>query len=430
MTTPKVPKVPNVFDAIVAGAGPAGSTAAYALSRANATVALIDKAVFPREKACGGGLQARVFRHLPVDVTPVIRNSMNGVCFSYKFGDRYERRHHEPIVYGVLRREFDHHLLQQAVGQGSALFEGTAVTGFEQEGRNRVRVSTSAGVLYGRVLIGADGANGVVRRALNAETAFFNQAGLSFEIWREEILEENFDNRVIRIDWGTLPSGYAWIFPKTESVNIGVGAPVAIGRDLRRYLHEFLSRERILKADPVDVESLNVTGHKLPSFTERTRLREGNVLVVGDAAGLIEPFTGDGISHGIHSGRLAAEAVRRWLCGDEQALSEYPGMVWREIVPELVSSRKLMTFFNTFPGLVHKASKLDDRAWEIFCRVLKGEDSFDAFRRKALGPLYFLWKPIDRFTLAYEARKLVRWRTGTVPRGAVRAALGRVLKRG
>ena len=394
----------NSFDVMVAGGGPAGATAAYSLASAGVDVAILDKATFPRHKPCGGGLIAKVLQHLPMDVKPVIRNSMHGICFTYQFGDRFAKRHHEPLVYGTLRTEFDHYLVEQAVRSGAALFDGTRVEGFEQNGK--VRVSTNVGSFSCRVLIGADGANGVVRRALNDEQAFFNQAGLSCEIERDRIIEANSDNDLMRVDWGTLPSGYAWIFPKGDFLNIGVGAPVAIGKRLKSYLCDFLANERILRAERIDLEQLNVSGHKLPSFTERTRLVDRNVLVIGDAAGLIEPLTGDGISYGVHSAKLAADVIVRWLNGGCADLSEYREAVLREIVPEITYTRKLLAFFNTFPKLVHEVVRRDDRVWRTFCRVLRGEESYLLLRRKNMGPAYVLAKFVDRFTLSYEARRL------------------------
>ena len=394
------------FDVIVAGGGPAGATAAYSLASAGVDVAILDKATFPRDKTCGGGLIAKVLQFLPMDVKPVIRNAMDGICFTRRFGERFTKRHPEPIVYGALRLELDNYLVEQAVRQGATLIEKTPVERFDQNGGTTVAVSTRAGSFSCRVLIGADGANGVVRRALNDESAFFNQAGLSFEIERDRIIEERVDEAVMRVDWGTLPSGYAWIFPKGEFFNIGVGAPVSIGRQLKPYLHDFLANERILRSDRVVLDGLNVSGHKLPSFTERAKLSDRNVLVIGDAAGLIEPLTGDGISYGVHSARLAADVVLRRLAGACRDLGEYREAVLREIVPEIVYTRKFLAFFNAFPKLIHEVVRRDDRVWRAFCRVLRGEESYHLLRRKKMGRLYGVTKYVDRFALYYETRRL------------------------
>ena len=393
------------FDVIVAGGGPAGATAAHCLAAAGVSVAILEKATFPRDKTCGGGLIARVLRDLPIDVKPVIRNWMDGICFTREFGDRFTKRSTEPVVYGVLRKEFDQYLVEQAVRQGAKLLEGTPIEGFEQDG-DGVRVRARNCAFACRILIGADGANGTVRRALNPETAFFTQAGLSVEIEREAIVGDRLDDHLMRVDWGTLPSGYAWIFPKGEFVNIGVGAPVAIAKRLKPYLRDFIVSERLLRSGRVLVDDLHVSGHKLPTVTERTRLCDGNVLVVGDAAGLVEPLTGDGISYGIQSARLAADAILRRLGGSAPDLSAYRDAVLGGIVPELVYTRKLLAFFNVFPRLVHGVARRDDRVWRAFCRVLRGEESYHLLRRRNMGAAYALARYVDRLAFYYEARKI------------------------
>ena len=420
----------NHFDVIVVGGGPAGATAAYSLASAGVDVAIFDRATFPRDKSCGGGLQAKVFSHLPLDVTPVVRNSLYGICFTHQFGDRFTNRCHEPVVYGALRRELDGYLIDQAVKRGARLFDGTRVTGFLQQGEGKVDLSTDAGAFSCQVLIGADGANGVVRRALNNEQAFFNQAGLSFEIERDRIIEDRLDHQIMRVDWGTLPSGYAWIFPKGDFLNIGVGTPAAFSKRLKPYLYDFLCHERILKTERIDLDTLHVSGHKLPSWTDRTTLVDQNVLVIGDAAGLIEPLTGDGISYGVQSARLAADVVARWLNGRRSDLSEYREAVQRAIVPELTSSRTLMTFLNAFPRMAHEILKRNERIWQLLSRILTGEESYASLRRSYLGRFDALSEFIERFALFYETRRLLDPKgSETLFQRAIRLIVGPVLER-
>ena len=418
------------FDVIVAGAGPAGSSAAHALAAAGVHVAILDRATFPRVKACGGGLQHKLLRDIPFDISPVIRNTMRGICFTHCFADRYTRRSTEPIVYGALRSEFDTFLLEAAAAKGARRFDNVAVQDVSERNGAGVDVTTSAGDFRCRVLIGADGANGVVRRHMNPEPAFFNQAGLYVEIPKDEVVPGSYEADLMRVDWGTLPSGYAWIFPKDDFINIGVGAPVAIGRTLRGYLRDFLAREGIVHPEQVDGLMRRATGHKLPSYTPRTTLQRGNILVIGDAAGLIEPMTGDGISYGVHSAGLAATAVRRFLGGETSTLAPYAKAVERELVPEIAFSRKLMTLFNTFPRMAHEVFVRNDRVWDAFCRVLRGDASYDIFRRRKLGLFSFVWHAIDRFTLAYETRRLARPDADEMLfQKIVRSTVGAVIKR-
>ena len=412
------------------GAGPSGATAARLLAEAGLTVLLLERARLPRDKTCGGGLQAKVFKHLTIDVTPVVRSELHGICFTHGFAERFTRRNGRPLVYGTLRREFDTFLTEQAIHRGVKLVDDVRVETVEPQRDGSARVVTSTGAYSARVVIGADGANGVVRRLLNSETAFFNQAGLSLEIRRDQLASGSLEGDLMRVDWGTLPSGYAWVFPKGDYVNIGVGCPVAIARRLRPYLGRFLERERLLPTERVDLDTLPVRGHKLPSYTPRTRLVQDRILVVGDAAGLIDPFTGDGISYGIHSATLAADAVVRHLNGDARGLQLYADAVQAEIVPDIVHFRRLMTLFNSFPGMAHDVIRANDKVWDVFCWALHGDDAYDVFRRTTLERSQVLWKILDPFTAWYESRRLGRERAGESGfQRAVRATIGSILQR-
>ncbi|HLC40410.1 MAG TPA: hypothetical protein VJO34_02135 [Methylomirabilota bacterium] len=172
-----------------------------------------------------------------------------------------------------------------------------------------------------------------------------------------------------------------------------------------------------------------MSGHKLPSWTERTRLVDRNVLVIGDAAGLIEPLTGDGISYGVQSARLAADVVARWLAGGA-SLSEYREAVLRAIVPELVSSRTLMTVFNAFPRMAHEVLKRNERIWQILSRILRGEESYDSFRGMYVERFNTLSKHLERFTRFYETRRLGDPKESeTLFQRAVRLTFGPILER-
>ncbi len=211
----------------------------------------------------------------------------------------------------------------------------------------------------------------------------------------------------MRVDWGTLPSGYAWLFPKIGSANIGVGGPAVLGRMLRPYLMKFLATERAVK--PEALQKLRFRGHQLPTLTRRTALENSSVLLVGDAAGLVEPFTGDGISQACHSAELAAQSILERLSLKSSSQYTYTQKVLREIGTELICSRKLLSLAVTFPHLLYRAFQINDRVWNAFCRVLRAEESFKNVKAAALGPLELLWTPIEFIVERCEKRKIHRF---------------------
>jgi geranylgeranyl reductase family protein len=394
----------NKFDVVIVGAGPSGSMTGYYLAKAGVHVAIFDKERFPREKACGGGLQVRAAKRIPIDLEPVLRGTLKGITFSFRLGDRYSKKYLHPLVYSLLRVEFDDFLLESAQKSGAKVYDGVKVISIESLKPGLVSVQTNVGEYLCNVLVGADGANSVTRKGINALTDYFWQVGLYAEIPDEYLNKHLIDYEQMRVDWGTLPSGYGWIFPKDGYCNIGVGSPTIIGHRLRAYLQEFIKHENVLKNGAL--EKLRFSGHKLPTLTKTTRLYKQSIILVGDAAGFVEPLTGDGISYALHSSHLAAGSILRNLNKGIFDFKDYEIAVKDEIVSEINFSRKLLSFFIAFPRLAHEVIKNNDRVWEAFCKVLRGEDSYGVFRQTKFKPSMFIWYPLSKFGSFYEHRRL------------------------
>jgi geranylgeranyl reductase family protein len=381
----------KVWDVVISGGGPAGSTLAYRLARAGVNTLIVERARFPRWKPCGGGLQARCLAHLPIETSPVIETTLTRVSFTFGFGDRFVRSAGAPLAFGIRRNVFDSFLLEQAVAVGAALLDGTTACRVRPYS-DGVILETTAGSLTGRVLVGADGANGTVSRHVNDRGAFYQQVGLYAEVPREYLRTGAVEDETIRIDWGTLASGYGWIFPKRDTVNVGVGTSARFATQLRRYLMDFLSAERILK-EGRDLD-IRFTGHSLPTMTSRTRFAEGPILVVGDAAGMVEPLTGDGLSHAFQGSQLAATAILDALTASKADLRGYATAVRRSVEPDIAHAHSLQTAFNHFPRSFHDLFQKNERPWRAFAEVLQGTSSYadltspHSALRLAFGGLY------------------------------------------
>ncbi len=393
------------FDVIIVGAGPSGSMTAYYLAKAGVGVAIFDKHRFPREKACGGGLQVKAAKRIPFDLTPIQRGILRGITFSFKFGDRFSKKYPFPLVYGVLRIEFDNLLLESAKDLGAKVYDSTNVISIKSLKPDLVSVQTDVGDFLCNVLVGADGANSITRKSVNSLADYFWQVGLYCEVPEEYLNEKVIDYEQIRVDWGTLPSGYGWIFPKNGFCNIGVGSPTIIGNRLKSYLKEFIENENLLKNGAF--EKLRFSGHKLPTLSNTTKLFRQSIVLVGDSAGLVEPLTGDGISYALHSSELAAEFILRNLINGIFDFNDYEIKVKKEIASELNYSRKLMSLFIAFPRLSHEILKNNERVWESFCHVLRGEESYEVFRKTAFGLSKLIWYPLSKFISFYEPRRLL-----------------------
>jgi geranylgeranyl reductase family protein len=275
-------------------------------------VLLADRAAFPRDKPCGGGLTGRALRHAPCDVSPVVEQVVDRFTLRLRYGRRFTRRHREPLILMTQRRRLDEHLVAEAVSAGAVFRDRCRVDALEPDGLG-VTARVGADRIRTDVLIGADGANSVVARAV----------GLGGEIVHGVALEGNVpweaaDRRpfvaTAWIELGAVPGGYGWVFPKGDHANLGVGGWGSEGPRLRTHL------ARLALAHGVGIEALrDVKGHRLPMRRLGARPAAGRVLLVGDAAGLVDPLSGDGIYEGFVSARLAAAAI---LAGDLEGYAE------------------------------------------------------------------------------------------------------------
>src|SRR3990172_7662583 len=335
------------YDAIVAGAGPAGSTAARILAREGGSVLLLDRARFPRDKPCGGGVTLRAAACQEIDLTPVVERTVTGARFSLRLGEAFDRRYEKPLTYMTQRCRLDAFLVEAAVAAGATFQDGEPVRAVEVSPNggsgSGVTVRTERGSYSARALIGADGANGVVGRDTGTrpetEIAVALEGNVPYpdgvpERWRE----------FVGLDLGGLAGGYGWVFPKGDHLNVGVGAWKYAAFTLRPKLAGLCARYGF---DPYGLESLRAP--HLPVRVPGSTIARGPVAVVGDAAGLVDPLSGEGIHMAFMSGRLAPKTALRMLAGEADDLSAYQRAVERRLQPELSVSRKLQELFHFAP---------------------------------------------------------------------------------
>jgi geranylgeranyl reductase family protein len=363
-------------------------------------VLLLDRARFPRDKPCGGGVTLRAALEQDIDLSPVVERTIRGVRFCLRLGPAFERRYEEPITYMIQRRRLDAYLAEGAAGAGATFQDGEPVRALDID-RRSVAVRTERGTYAARAVIGADGANGVVGRAagmrLHAEEAVALEGNVPCpdgvpEAWRE----------VAALDLGGLAGGYGWVFPKGDHLNVGVGAWKYAAFTLRPKLTALCRRYGF---DPEGLEGLR--GHHLPVHVPGSTITRGPVALVGDAAGLVDPLTGQGIHMAFLSGRLAADGVLSFLAGEAKDLSPYQRAVDRRIQPELTAARKLQELFHFAPPPYVELMRHSDRFWRFFCQLMRGERTYLDLLR-IIGPLRLA---VDFFAAWAQRRRLTRLAT-------------------
>lgn len=369
----------TTYDTIVVGAGPAGSTAARLLARRGARVLLLDKARFPRDKPCGGGLTVAAARELGLDLSPVIERTVTEVRVSFRLGRPFVRSWPEPLAYMTQRCRLDAYLSEQAVAAGADFRDGLAVREVELTNEG-ILVRAGGDVFRARTLVGADGANGVVARALGLAPFVDAAVALEGNIPADDRLMAAWEHAAA-FDLGGTPGGYGWLFPKGDHLNVGVGGWRWLGPSLRRRLSTLC---RYLGLDESKLWGLR--GHYLPLRAPGAPIVRGPALLVGDAAGLVDPLSGEGIHAAFLSARLAAEAIVCYLTREAADLSGYEAAVERELMPEIEVSRKLQAVFHRMPRACVFVMRRSDGFWGALCGFVRGTNSYSRFRRR-LGPL-------------------------------------------
>ncbi|MEY2518103.1 MAG: hypothetical protein QOJ89_5467, partial [bacterium] len=306
------------FDVIVVGAGPAGSLTAHLLAREGMRTLLVDRARFPRDKPCGGGVTLRGARLLPFAIGPVVEERVTTIAFRHPDLGAFEHGGLAPVVLMTQRKRLDAFLAEQAALAGATFRDGTKVRELELDGDGRPNVTFGDGSRASAgVLIAADGANGVCGRTLDLGQDRIFAPALEANVAYDAV-GAGVARHVALLELGYIPGGYGWVFPKGDHANVGVGGWDSQGPHLRAHLRDVCARHGIAW------ESLTeLRGHRLPMRGAGTQIARGRVLAVGDAAGLVDPLSGDGMYEAFTSAHVANACIRDVLDGRAADLEPY-----------------------------------------------------------------------------------------------------------
>ena len=348
------------FDVLVVGGGPAGSATGHRLAAAGVSVLLADRAIFPRDKPCGGGLTTRAFLQCPVDPTPVVEEEVDVVELRFRFDDAVVRTARSPVIRMTQRRRLDAFLLDAARAQGVEVREGAKVV------LDGERPQVDGIPIACDLVVGADGANGSTARALGLGNGILHGVALEGNVPFGRVSREAYARRAV-IELADIPGGYGWVFPKGDHVNVGVGAWETEGPGLREHLRRTCAAHGI---EPGELESLR--GHRLPLRRPGTRLANERGLLVGDAAGLIDPVSGDGMYECFVSARHAAAAIGDLLAGTAPDLRGYEIALDNSISSLHRASWKLKHALDRWPRASWRIARTQ-LLWRSVERLLLGE---------------------------------------------------------
>jgi len=369
------------FDVIISGAGPAGCAAALSLKESGLSVALFDKAAFPRDKICGDALSVDVINQLSRlseslssnfhSLTP--KTASHGVkIFSPDGGSVNIPFVHDDVRkhgYICTRKVFDNFLVDEIRKlQSVTLIENgeiidTVVTGED------IRVITLNGTYVAKLLIGAEGAQSVTAKKLMSNKIDRRHYSAGLRCYYGGVKGFHADHYIELYFFKDILPGYLWVFPlPDDQANVGIGmlsSEVAARKvNLQQTLHRLLTTHALLKDRFRNAHALEtVKGFGLPLGSVKKKISGNRLLLTGDSASLIDPFTGEGIANAIRSGRVAGSHAIDCFRSNQFSASfnaAYDREIYARMQQEFVISstlQKLCRYPRLFNTIVRKANR-------------------------------------------------------------------------
>jgi len=390
-----------MYDVIIVGAGPAGTTAALYAHKQGLRSVLIDKATFPRDKVCGDALSGKTVRILrELDLIDGIEeldgSEINRITFGSPSHDQFDihlkdsqNSRHITKGYVIPRQIFDHYLFQRA-DQVCDTREGFTVKDLTYDDNiiSGVRGTNSDGkeeTISAPIVMGCDGPNSIIARKLGLYNMDMKNTAIAIRCYYEGI--EGLTDQIELHYVSEVKPGYFWLFPAGDGrANIGLGLSKDDAKKEDRSLGDILDeitrsdyfKERFKNARPLE----KPIGWNLPMGSIHRKNHGDGFMLLGDAAGLVDPFTGEGIGNAMYSAKYAVQIAKK-AHGmgqfNESIFQEYDKLVWEELGGELGTSTKLQKLarYSFLLNFVIKRASRSDEVQEIISGMLSNEIARD-----------------------------------------------------
>lgn len=381
----------DLYDVIIAGAGPAGSTCARECARQGLRTLLLDQDTFPRSKPCGGAVSLQALSYLDFTLPEsIIERECFGARVHWK-GRTVEVERSGRFAVLVSRRDFDSLLADKAVESGARFLAGEQVSAVS-ETREFIEVAAKGGSHRARFLVGADGVHSRVAHALRPP---FRKDEIALALVSHVPADERgIDSRLdgmIDLHFSSTPLGYGWLFPHRGYYSVGIaGLASRFSRP-----HEALAG----LAQLFHVALADVQGHFIPFGGIKRTIARGRILLAGDAAGFADPFHGEGIAHAILSGKLAARAIigaKKSGEGPLTAAPRYQREAEKRIRKQLRVALRMANLLDKYPRLFLRIFFDHPEALLHYLDIPAGRTDYRRFQRWVLLRLPFLLFSVRR----------------------------------
>ena len=354
-----------MFDCIIVGGGPAGSSAAYHLAKAGREVLVLERAALPRYRPCSGAVSPSVADWFDFDFAPAIDGKVRRVRYTWKLGDAIDAELETDPIWTVRRDVFDQFLLEQAVAKGAQVKDRMGVTGIEFLG-DRWQVNVADKIFSARYLVAADGPKGPMADWLGFRSHRTREAGVL-----EVPVTSPIENGAFSFEFGLAKNGCVWNFPKQQGYSMGISSFIGGSlKDLETPLRQYVS-------------DFDVTFEQGKLYTHPLKLWDGNydlhfqqALIVGEAAAIVDPLTAEGIRPALYSGMKAGEAISQALDGVPEALAGYTQTMHESWGADMQWAQRIAGVFFRVPKIGYRVGIKRPTATKRLGQILAGEVSY------------------------------------------------------
>ncbi len=363
------------YDVIVVGAGPGGSTAARRCALNGLKTLLIEKEKLPRYKPCGGAVSAKALSLLDFSIKKeLIERECYGARFHY---GEHNLEVKKPYMLGIIssRDKLDMYLTEKAIDAGAELRDSEQMRSLNAT-KEGISIKTDHGNYKASIVVGADGVNSTVSSYLGGG---FKPSELALTLETKiPLTEDNItDPEVMQIYYGFVSSGYGWVFPKKDHLSVGLGWALTESKKPREVFTNFLKKLNL------DTNS-QPRPYLIPCWSKDRATYSDRILLVGDAAGFVDPFLGEGVSHAINSGKIASDAILTAYERDDfskNGLKRYDTLCHNAFKGYLRDARRMFSLTHRYPQIFLKMLTYEKSLAGKSFEVMAGRIDYKEFRK-------------------------------------------------